>query len=117
MKVPSLANQRFTYLMVKEDMKHLINMKYIFYYCFKLDEFCKQHLNQGNFSSVDMTQFGNFVFVIPSMNRQNEIVQMLDRFDVLSTDISSGLPAEIDARQKQYEYYRDQLLTFKEKQS
>ena len=51
------------------------------------------------------------------MDRQNEIVQVLDRFDVLSTDMSSGLPAEIDARQKQYEYYRDQLLTFKEKQS
>jgi type I restriction enzyme S subunit len=64
-----------------------------------------------------MTQFGNFVFTIPSMDRQNEIVQVLDRFDVLSMDMSSGLPAEIDARQKQYEYYRDQLLTFKEKQS
>jgi type I restriction enzyme S subunit len=116
-EIPSLANQRFTYLIAKDDMKDFINVKYIFYYCFKLDEFCKEHLNQGNFSSVDMTQFGNFVFTIPSMDRQNEIVQVLDRFDVLSMDMSSGLPAEIDARQKQYEYYRDQLLTFKEKQS
>ena len=103
--------------MVKDNMKPFINMKYIFYYCFKLDEFCKQHLNQGNFSSVDMTQFVDFVFAIPSLKRQKEIVQTLDRFDTLCTDISSGLPAEIDARQKQYEYYRDQLLTFKEKQS
>lgn len=41
---------------------------------------------------------------------------MLDRFDTLINDISSGLPAEIAARRKQYEYYRDQLLTFKELQ-
>ena len=45
---------------------------------------------------------------------QEKIVRILDRFDQLCTDISEGLPAEIEARQKQYEYYRDKLLTFKE---
>ena len=49
---------------------------------------------------------------IPSLDVQNRIVQVLDNFDTLCTDLSSGLPAEIEARQKQYEYYRDKLLTF-----
>ena len=46
---------------------------------------------------------------------QERIVKILDRFDALCNAISSGLPAEIEMRKKQYEYYRDKLLTFKEK--
>lgn len=51
---------------------------------------------------------------VPSMEEQERIVSTLDRFDTLCTDLSSGLPAEIEARQKQYEYYRDKLLDFKQ---
>ena len=61
-----------------------------------------------------MKQFVKFEFVIPSIEEQNRIVSILDRFDILCNDIASGLPAEIEARQKQYEYYRDKLLTFKQ---
>ena len=53
------------------------------------------------------------VISIPSLKEQKQIVLTLDRFDQLCNDISEGLPAEIEARQKQYEYYRDKLLTFK----
>ena len=52
---------------------------------------------------------------VPSVKEQERIVKILDRFDNLCNDISSGLPAEIEARQKQYEYYRDKLLTFEKK--
>lgn len=52
---------------------------------------------------------------IPSLEEQERIVDILDRFDKLTTDITAGLPAEIEARRKQYEYYRDKLLTFKQK--
>ena len=52
---------------------------------------------------------------LPSLEEQARIVEILDKFDALTTDITAGLPAEIAARQKQYEYYRDKLLTFKEK--
>ena len=52
------------------------------------------------------------VLTIPSFEEQARIVSILDRFDTLCNDLSSGLPAEIEARQKQYEYYRDKLLTF-----
>lgn len=51
---------------------------------------------------------------VPPLEVQQRIVDILDRFDTLCNDISSGLPAEIEMRQKQYEYYRDKLLTFKE---
>ena len=51
---------------------------------------------------------------VPTIREQKRIVSTLDRFDTLCTDLSSGLPAEIEARQKQYEYYRDKLLTFRE---
>lgn len=51
---------------------------------------------------------------VPPLEVQQRIVGILDRFDSLCNDITSGLPAEIEARQKQYEYYRDKLLTFKE---
>lgn len=51
---------------------------------------------------------------VPPLEVQQRIVDILDRFDTLCNDITSGLPAEIEMRQKQYEYYRDKLLTFKE---
>lgn len=51
---------------------------------------------------------------VPSLLEQKRIATILDRFDALCNDITSGLPAEIEARRKQYEYYRDKLLTFKE---
>lgn len=51
---------------------------------------------------------------VPPLAEQQRIVDILDRFDALCNDITSGLPAEIEARKKQYEYYRDKLLTFKE---
>ena len=114
-KIPFLANQRFTALMLKDEFREIIDINYIFYYCSKLSIFCKEHLNKGNFASVDMTAFKNFQFCIPTIEEQNRIVSILDRFDSLCNDMKTGLPAEISARQQQYEYYRDKLLTFRKK--
>ena len=111
--VDSLANQRFTYLTVKNEYSNQLNMKYVFYYFFKIDEWCKNNLNVSSFASVDMDKFKKLKFPIPPLEEQERIVSILDRFDKLCNDISEGLPAEIEARQKQYEYYRDKLLTFK----
>ena len=55
------------------------------------------------------------VIAVPSIEEQKRIVSILDRFDAICNDLTSGLPAEIEARQRQYEYYRDKLLTFKER--
>lgn len=57
---------------------------------------------------------GQVMLAVPTLKEQARIVSILDRFDVLCNDLTSGLPAEIEARQRQYEYYRDKLLTFKE---
>ena len=54
------------------------------------------------------------VIAVPPIEEQKRIVSILDRFDAICNDLTSGLPAEIEARQKQYEYYRDKLLNFKE---
>ena len=54
------------------------------------------------------------VIAVPPIEEQKRIVSILDRFDAICNDLTSGLPAEIEARRKQYEYYRDKLLSFKE---
>ena len=64
-------------------------------------------LSQKNLNSI--------MIPLPDKAETRRIVSILDRFDTLCNGLSSGLPAEIEARQKQYEYYRDKLLTFKEK--
>ena len=52
---------------------------------------------------------------VPDMCIQERLIRVLDNFDSICTDLNIGLPAEIEARQKQYEYYRDKLLSFEEK--
>lgn len=110
-KVPSLANQRFTYLTLKDEFKDCVDMMFVFYYCFRLDEYCKSHLNQGNFASVDMKQFAAFKFPVPPLPVQREIVRILDNFTELTEGLNRELAAELTARKQQYAYYRDKLLT------
>ena len=69
---------------------------------------------QGSVASIRRPMLNAFPVPVPPIEEQERIVVILDRFDTLCNDISIGLPAEIEARQKQYEYYRDKLLTFKE---
>lgn len=109
-----MSNQRFTCLSLKKEYKDKYDIMFIFYYCFLLGKYCKENLNQSSFASVDMTKFYSFAFPLISIKEQKRIVSILDYFDKLCNDISEGLPAEIEARRKQYEYYRDKLLSFEE---
>ena len=69
----------------------------------------------GTVKSIPMREMKLLQIPLPAVEKQDELVEVISRFDKLCNDLSSGLPAEIEARQKQYEYYRDKLLTFKEK--
>ena len=71
-------------------------------------------VDQTNLKKNDIL---NIVIPVPPIEEQERIVNILDRFDKLCNDISEGLPAEIEARRKQYEYYRDKLLSFEERKN
>ena len=64
--------------------------------------------------TIALSALGKMHMSVPSMDVQERIVEVLDNFEAICTDLNIGLPAEIEARQKQYEYYRDKLLSFKE---
>ena len=64
--------------------------------------------------NIPMEKIRKFEIVVPPLDVQNRIVNVLDNFEKICSDLNIGLPAEIEARQKQYEYYRDKLLTFAE---
>ncbi|MBP3140855.1 restriction endonuclease subunit S [Aliivibrio fischeri] len=116
-RVPFLANQRFTNLSLKPGYKDTFNSKFIFYYCFILADWCKKNTTMSSFASVDMDGFKKFPFPIPCPNNpekslaiQAEIVRILDAF----TTMTAELTAELNMRKKQYNYYRDQLLSFED---
>ena len=112
LKVDALTNQRFTVLTRKPEYMNRLLPEFINYYCYVLDNWCKANVHAGGFASVDMKGFKRCKFPMPPLPVQEEIVSILDRFDKLTNDLSDGLPAEIEARRKQYEYYRDRLLSF-----
>ena len=67
---------------------------------------------QGSVASIRRPMLNAFPILIPPLLVQQRIVNVLDHFDAICSDLNIGLPAEIEARQKQYEYYRDLLLSF-----
>ena len=86
----------------------IVNTKYL-YYCLQGKQYS---VPMGGIPQLTAPELKKVEIPIPSLDVQNRIVQVLDNFDAICTDLSSGLPAEIEARQKQYEYYRDKLLEF-----
>ncbi|WOB93954.1 restriction endonuclease subunit S [Providencia sp. PROV099] len=115
--VPHLANQRFTSLTIKDSHINTFDIKFLFYYCFFLSEWCKKNTTMSSFASVDMEGFKKFLIPLPcpdnpekSLAIQSEIVRILDKFTALTAELT----AELNMRKKQYNYYRDQLLSFEE---
>lgn len=96
-------------LRIKDSRVRAKYLKYV------LDVTAKQYVNTGMGNPKLMSNVMKQIKVgIPSLAEQDRIISILDRFDKLTNDLSSGLPAEIEARRKQYEYYRDRLLSFDE---
>lgn len=93
--------------------ENILCAPYLFYACTSLyDRFLE--LGKNGFAMASLGFIRGLYINLPSIEKQKEIAGILDKFEKLCSDISEGIPAEITARQKQYEYYRDKLLRFKE---
>ena len=93
-----------------------LNPKYVAY-AVQTADFHQQkerHVSRAKVKRLSAMGLGAIEIPVPSLEEQESIVRSLDKFDALVGDISTGLPAELAARRKQYEHYRDRLLTFKE---
>jgi len=87
-----------------------LNLKYAYYYMKMIEN--DYNIPQNGIPQLTKPMIKSISFPIPSLAEQNRIVSILDKFDTLTTSISEGLPKEIELRKKQYEYYRDMLLSF-----
>ena len=110
------ANEKFSITnvcgLIKVRNSQEIDTRFL-YYCLQVKT--KRYVNYGMGNPKLMSNVMKQVEVpLPPLPVQQEIVRILDSFDTLANDIKQGLPAEIEARQKQYEYYRDKLLSFEE---
>ena len=89
------------------------NQRYVYHYisC-KFPHYVELKKTKGAIPHISQKDIANFQIAIPDVEVQNKIAEVLDNFDAICSDLNIGLPAEIEARKKQYEYYRDMLLTF-----
>ena len=97
--------------------RELINPRYLAHY-FRQESFkervIRTYSTVGGVPRIILKGFKKMEIAVPPMDVQNRLVKVLDNFESICSDLNIGLPAEIEARQKQYEYYRDLLLTFVE---
>ena len=109
-KIPLTTNQHCLNLEVDPEMALY---RYVYYcICAKQGELLAK--KEGARGDLNSTRILSLQIDLPALEEQKQIVSILDRFDAICNDLTSGLPTEIEARQKQYEYYRDRLLSFKE---
>lgn len=90
-----------------------LDTSYLYHACRNLYSVFLDYAN-GKFSMASLGYIKNLKIPLPNINEQKRIAKLLDKFDTLINDISEGLPAEIELRRKQYEYYRNKLLNFEE---
>lgn len=97
------------------EAKEIIDIRFLFYILKNMQPQLNGMKRGAGVPHISGEALLNILIPVPSLAEQARIVSILDRFDALCNDITAGLPAEIEARQKQYEYYRDKLLTFQER--
>ncbi len=105
-------NQRVARIRTKDQSR--VDPRFIYRYLDRNPRLL-MHDNGVDQTHLSKTQVTQLRFPLPPLEEQRRIVSVLDKFDSLVNDLSIGLPAELAARRKQYEYYRDRLLTFEEK--
>ena|SRR5690554_2790322 len=105
----SHKNEMWSYY--SKDEKN-IDIKFIYYFLKVHESYFQNIASVMQMPQISIQVTEKFNIPIPPLSVQKEIVRILDKFDTLTNSISEGLPKEIELRQKQYEYYRDRLLTF-----
>ena len=93
--------------------ERILYAPYLYYACTTLYERFLE-LGKNGFAMASLGFIRGLTLTIPPLDEQVKVAGILDKFEKLCSDLSEGLPAEIEARNKQYEYYRDKLLTLKE---
>ena len=106
--IPLTTNQHCCSISVDERM---VNYKYLYYWLVDQNRQILS-LKQGARGDINMSMIKSFKIPVPSLEIQSRIVRVLDNFDTVCNDLNIGLPKEIELRQKQYEYFREKLLTF-----
>ena len=104
----SFKNEFWSYSSDNEN----INLRYIYHYLVHNKEHFQNIANNMQMPQISSNDTEKFKIPVPSLEIQSRIVQVLDNFDTVCNDLNIGLPKEIELRQKQYEYFRDKLLTF-----
>ena len=104
----SFKNEFWSYSSDDED----INLRYIYHYLVHNKGHFQNIANNMQMPQISSNDTEKFKIPVPSLEIQSRIVQVLDNFDTVCNDLNIGLPKEIELRQKQYEYFRDKLLTF-----
>ena len=107
-----LCNQRFTNFSVRGKYKTLLDIKYVYYYFFVIDKKAQENTSISSFPSVQMDKLKKWMFPIPPLSVQKEIVRILDAFTSHAAELTAELTAELNQRKKQYTYYLNKLLTF-----
>lgn len=98
--------------------ENILKAKFLYYYLEYAKDYTLVPLMKGGANvSMHCSDIEKVKIPLPSLDEQERIISILDRFDALTNDLSTGLPAEIEKRKQQYEYYRDKLLTFKRKEA
>ena len=111
-QVDYLSNQQLTNFSLTEDFSHQVDIKYVFHYFFLINEELKRIGSDATLQIIGIKKLEKIKIPLPPLEEQQRIATILDKFDTLVNSISEGLPKEIALRRKQYEYYREKLLSF-----
>lgn len=96
------------YFVTKNDLKS----RFLYHFLITQQQKIYSQVRRSSVPRLSKTAFEKLLIPIPSLEEQEHIVSILDKFDALTTSLTEGLPKEIELRQKQYEYYRNMLLSF-----
>lgn len=97
--------------------KDVLNNKFLYYYLNSKTKDIEKFYRGSGIKHPDMSKVLELTIPVPPLEKQKEIVEKLDKFNEMCNEISDGLPLEIELRKKQYEFYRDKLLSFDKKAS